>query len=104
MLFIFWWLIEECKFDSVYQSVYKFCGELLENPKVVNLQMIKNLMYDEASNLNFEMPQSHYKNLVRKLLSRFQDQLHFVHVTNKSNSGLSPLFDNRRVSSWKLQI
>lgn len=75
---------EERKFDSVYQSVYKFCGELLENPKVIDLQLIKNLMHDEASNLDFEMPQSHYKNIVRKLSSRFQDQLHFVHVTNKT--------------------
>lgn len=75
---------EERKFDSVYQSVYKFCGELLENPKVIDLQLIKNLMHDEASNLDFEMPQSHCKNIVRKLSSRFQDQLHFVHVTNKT--------------------
>ena len=30
------------------------------------------------------MPQSHYKNIVRKLSNRFKDQLYFVHVTNKT--------------------
>ena len=75
---------EETKVDNVYQSVYKFCSELLDNPKVIDLNLIKNLMYKESNSPDFEMPQSHYKNIVRKLSNRFQDQLFFVHLTNKT--------------------
>ena len=60
-------------------AVYVFCQNIIECPRVIEFQDIRNLMSSEARRLNVNIPESHYKNLLRKMSSKFSNQLNFVH-------------------------
>ena len=63
---------------DIYDAGYAFCRNLLEFPRVIEFKTTRKVMMDEVSKLNVTIPESHYKNLVRKILATFKD-LNFVH-------------------------
>ena len=63
---------------DIYDVVYAFCENLLEFPRVIEFKTIRKVMMDEASKLNVNIPESHHKNLARKISATFKD-LNFVH-------------------------
>ena len=63
--------------DDVYHTVFEFCSDLIKSPRVVKFKMIRKIMSDEAQKMGIEIPQSDYKNLIRKISNRFEE-LQFV--------------------------
>ena len=63
---------------DIYNTVYAFCENLLEFPRVIQFKTIRKVMMDEASKLNVNIPESRYKNLLRNISATFKD-LNFVH-------------------------
>ena len=63
---------------DICDTVYTFCENLLECPRVIQCKTIRKVMMDEASKLNVNIPGPHYKNLLRKISATFKD-LNFVH-------------------------
>ena len=63
--------------DDVYDMVFEFCSDLIKSPRVVESKMIRKIMSDEAQKMAIEIPQSDYKNLIRKISNRFEE-LQFV--------------------------
>ena len=57
--------------------VFEFCSDLIKSPRVVEFNMIRKIMSDEAQKMGIEIPQSDYKNLIRKISNRFEE-LQFV--------------------------
>ncbi len=58
---------------------FVFCQNIIECPRVIEFQDIRNLMSSEARRLNVNIPESHYKNLLRKMSGKFSNQLNFVY-------------------------
>ena len=46
---------------DIYDTVYAFCENLLEFPRVIEFKTIRKVMMDEASKLNVNIPESRYK-------------------------------------------
>ena len=63
---------------NIYDADYAFCEHLLEFPRVIEFKTIRKIIMDEASKLNVNIPESHHKNLVRKISVTFK-YLNFVH-------------------------
>ena len=55
----------------------EFCFDLIKSPRVVEFKMILKIMSDEPQKIDTEIPQSDYKNLIRKISNRFEE-LQFV--------------------------
>ena len=66
---------------DIYDAVFAFCENLMEFPRVIEFKMIRKVMVDEASKLNVTVPESHYKNLIRKISATFKNLtfLHYQH-------------------------
>ena len=60
---------------DICDTVYTFCENLLDCPRVIQCKTIRKVMMDEASKLNVNIPESHHKNLLRKISATFN----FVH-------------------------
>ena len=58
---------------DIYDAVYAFFENLFEFPRVIEFNTIRKVMVDEASTLNVNIPESHYKNLVRKASATVKD-------------------------------
>ena len=58
---------------DIYDAVYAFCENLLEFPRVIEFKTTRKVMIDEASKLNVNIPESHYKNLVTKISATFRE-------------------------------
>ena len=52
--------------DDVFHTVFEFCSDLIKSPRVVEFKMIRKILSDEAQKVGIEIPQSDYKNLIRK--------------------------------------
>ena len=52
---------------DIYDAVYAFCENLVEFPRVIEFETIRKVVMDEASKLNVNILEAHYKNLVRKI-------------------------------------
>ena len=61
-----------------YEVVYSFCEELILNPRVIEFTELRKLLCDEANKLGIDVPQSHSKNLERKISSMFEE-LQFIY-------------------------
>ena len=60
-------------FRPVYDAIFSFCEELIDNPRIIELNEIRKLMSDEAKRLDINIPDSHGNNLIRKLSSMFEE-------------------------------
>ena len=63
--------------DDIYDTVFEFCCDVIKSSRVVEVKMIRKIMSDEAQKMGIEIPQSDYKNLIQKILNRFE-KLQFV--------------------------
>ena len=52
-------------------------SDLIKSPRVIEFEMIRKIMSDEAQKMGIEILQSDYKNLIRKISNRFE-KLKFV--------------------------
>ena len=64
--------------DSVYETVYQFCQELINSSKVIEFKEIRKIMQEESKKQGIEIPLSDYNNLIRKLSNKFEE-LRFIH-------------------------
>ena len=64
--------------DSVYETVYQFCQELINSSKVIEFKEIRKIMQEESKIQGTEIPLSDYNNLIRKLSNKFEE-LRFIH-------------------------
>ena len=64
--------------DSVYETVYQFCQELINSSKVIEFKDIRKIMQEESKIQGIEIPLSDYNNLIRKLSNKFEE-LRFIH-------------------------
>ena len=58
---------DDHELQPAYDVVYSFCEEFILNPRVIEFTEIRKLLCDEANKLGIDVPQSHSKNLVRKI-------------------------------------
>ena len=63
--------------QPAYDAVYSFCEDLIANPRVIEFKEIRELLSDEADKLGISVPDSHSKNLMRKMSNMFEE-LQFV--------------------------
>ena len=71
-------LKDNCGIDSVYETVYQFCQELINSSKVILFKEIRKIMQEESKIQGIEIPLSDYNNLIRKLSNKFEE-LRFIH-------------------------
>ena len=64
--------------DSVYETVYQFCQELINSSKIIEFKEIRKIMQEESKIQGLEIPLSDYNNLIRKLSNKFEE-LRFIH-------------------------
>ena len=57
----------DCPLQPVYEAVYCLCEDLIAYPKVIEYKVAKELFLNKASELGATVPESHKKNLMRKL-------------------------------------
>ena len=63
--------------QPAYDAVYSFCEDLIANPRVIEFKEIRKLLSDEADKLGISVPDSHSKNVMRKMSNMFEE-LQFV--------------------------
>ena len=69
--------------DPLFEAVEEFCRELIRSPRVVEFKTIRKVMSDEAAKLGTELSSPSYKNLLRKISTRFKE-LNFVHQSHNN--------------------
>ena len=67
--------------DPRFEAVEEFCHELIRSPRVVEFKTIRKVMSDEAEKRGTELSSSSYKNLLRKISTRFKE-LNFIHQSH----------------------
>ena len=72
-----------CPLQPVYESVYHFCKDLIDNPEIIEYKVVKELFLNKASELKVTVPESHSKNLLRKLSNLFPEINFISHQYNK---------------------
>ena len=68
--------------DPLFEVVEEFCHKLIRSPGVVEFKTIRKVMSEEAEKLDTELSSS-YKNLLRKISTRFKE-LNFVHQSHNN--------------------
>ena len=66
-----------------FEAEEEFCRKLIRRPRVVEFKTKRKVMTDEAENLGTELLSSSYKNLSRKISTRFKE-LNFVHQSQNN--------------------
>lgn len=82
--------------QPAYDVVYTFCEELILNPRVIKFTEIRKLLCDEANKLGIDVPQSHSKNLVRKISSMFKAGATVSFLPAKQGTGISLYVGNAK--------
>ena len=74
---------DDHELQSAYDVVYSFREDLMLNPRVTEFTEIGKLLCDETNKLGIDVPQSHSKNLVRKISSMFEELQFTSYQQNK---------------------
>jgi hypothetical protein len=72
-----------CPLQPVYEVVYRFCEDLIADPKIIEFKIVKELFLNKACELKVTVPESHAKNLLRKLSNLFPEINFISHQYNK---------------------
>ena len=73
----------DCPLQPVYEAVYCLCEDLIAYPKVIEYKVAKELFLNKASELGATVPESHKKNLMRKLSNMFPEINFITYQYNK---------------------
>ena len=69
--------------DPLFEAVEEFCRKLIRSLTVVQFKTVRKVVSDEAEKLGTELSSSSYKNLLRKISTRFKE-LNFVHQSDNN--------------------
>ena len=64
---------EDNNLEIIFEEVNKFCEELIKHPQIIEFKNIRKIVDEQAGKLDFQLPPSFHKNLLRKLKSSFPE-------------------------------
>ena len=74
---------DEDRMTLVYDAVFRFCNNLISEPRVVEFREIRQVMSNKAVQLGISVPQSQYKNLLRMVSNRFPELVFIKYQQNR---------------------
>ena len=73
----------DCPLQPVYEAVYCLCEDLIACPDIIEYKAVKELFLNKASELGVTVTESHKKNLMRKLSTKFPEINFITYQYNK---------------------
>jgi len=73
----------DCPLQPVYEAVYCLCEDLIAYPDIIEYKVVKELFLNKASELGATVSESHKKNLMRKLSTKFPEINFITYQYNK---------------------